>query len=61
LTGAGATKNEIADVLLAITPVTGLGSSPPLPAVATVLEDDIKAQAEHSKSGRTTTHPEIVR
>ena len=44
---AGATKDEIADVLLAIIPVAGLGRIvSATPAVATALEYDIEAALE---------------
>lgn len=44
---AGATKDEIADVLLAIIPVAGLGRIvSAAPAVATALEYDIEAALE---------------
>ena len=45
---AGATNDEIADVLLAIAPVVGLrpGLSAPLPDVATALGYDIVAALE---------------
>ena len=44
---AGATKDEIADVLLAIAPVAGLGRSvSAAPDVATALEYDLEAALE---------------
>ena len=44
---AGATEDEIADVLLAIAPVTGLGRVvSAAPGVATALEYDIEAALE---------------
>jgi alkylhydroperoxidase/carboxymuconolactone decarboxylase family protein YurZ len=44
---AGATKDEIADVLLAIIPVAGLGRIvSAAPAVATALEYDVEAALE---------------
>jgi alkylhydroperoxidase/carboxymuconolactone decarboxylase family protein YurZ len=44
---AGATKDEITDVLLAIIPVAGLGRIvSATPAVATALEYDIEAALE---------------
>jgi alkylhydroperoxidase/carboxymuconolactone decarboxylase family protein YurZ len=44
---AGATKDEIADVLLAIVPVAGLGRIvSAAPAVATALEYDVEAALE---------------
>jgi alkylhydroperoxidase/carboxymuconolactone decarboxylase family protein YurZ len=44
---AGATKDEIADVLLAIIPVAGLGRIvSATPAVATALEYDVEAALE---------------
>ena len=44
---AGATKDEIADVLMAIVPVAGLGRVvSAAPAVATALEYDIEAALE---------------
>ena len=44
---AGATKDEIADVLLAIAPVAGLGRIvSAAPEVATALEYDIEAALE---------------
>ncbi len=44
---AGATKDEIADVLMAIIPVAGLGRVvSAAPAVATALEYDIEAALE---------------
>ena len=46
---AGATKDEIADVLLAIVPVAGLGRIvSAAPAVATALEYDVEAALEES-------------
>jgi len=48
---AGATKDEIADVLLAIIPVAGLGRIvSAAPAVATALEYDIEAALEEPGS-----------
>jgi len=44
---AGATKDEITDVLLAIIPVAGLGRIvSAAPAVATALEYDVEAALE---------------
>jgi alkylhydroperoxidase/carboxymuconolactone decarboxylase family protein YurZ len=44
---AGATKDEVADVLLAIAPVAGLGRVvSAAPKVATALEYDIEAALE---------------
>jgi alkylhydroperoxidase/carboxymuconolactone decarboxylase family protein YurZ len=46
---AGATKDEIADVLLAIAPVAGLGRVvSAAPKVATALEYDVEAALEES-------------
>jgi alkylhydroperoxidase/carboxymuconolactone decarboxylase family protein YurZ len=46
---AGATKDEIADVLLAIAPVAGLGRVvSAAPKVATALEYDIDAALEEA-------------
>ena len=48
---AGATKDEITDVLLAIMPVAGLGRIvSAAPAVATALEYDIEAALEEPDS-----------
>jgi alkylhydroperoxidase/carboxymuconolactone decarboxylase family protein YurZ len=46
---AGATKDEVTDVLLAIIPVAGLGRIvSATPAVATALEYDVEAALEES-------------
>ncbi len=51
-TAAGATKDEIADVLVAIAPVAGLGRVvSAAPEVATALEYDIDAALEE-RNGR---------